>query len=85
MSTFENISSGFVGQINTGVKQPLYREWVDSWRNLYNLEYWGNNKMKAYIYIIGLVSVVALPLLVVVDCFMPILGRGPNAKKSKRE
>jgi len=82
-TTFQNISGQFIAEIVSGVKIPLYARWVEAYHNLNNFEYWGNNKMKAYIYIIGLVSIIFLPLIVLVDCFYPLLGRGPHATKKK--
>jgi Mg2+ and Co2+ transporter CorA len=43
------------------------------------MEYWINNKMKAYIYAIGLISMIFLPLIVIADCFFPLLGKSPSA------
>lgn len=84
---FKHISDTFVREINNGTKLPLYAKWQDCPHNLWNLEYWVNNKMKAYIYIIGLISIIVLPFIILVDCFFPLLGRGPNSqrKKSKQE
>lgn len=78
---FHNISEQFITEINTGVKLPLYSEWKDAYKNLWNLEYWNNNKMKAYIYIIGLLSVIFLPFIILLDFFVPLLGRGPHKIK----
>ena len=80
---FRNISESFVTMINEGLKKPLYAKWIDSYRNLENYEYWWNNKMKSYIYIIGLVSVTLLPIILLVDCFFPLLGRGTHIRKPK--
>ncbi len=35
-------------------------------------------------YVIGLISITSLPILVIVDCIKPILGRGPNEKPRKK-
>ena len=50
--------------------------------NLLNVEYWRNNLLKSYIYLIGIITAVLLPIALIVDTFVfPILGRGPHAKK----
>jgi hypothetical protein len=82
-TNFHNISEQFVAEINQGQKLPMYAQWHQSYHNLWNLEYWVNNKMKAYIYIIGLISICILPLIVIVDCFFPLMGRGPYGKKKE--
>ena len=69
--------------INQGEKLALYGRWQESYKNIWNLEYWYHNKMKAYIYAIGLISVVFLPLVIIMDCFFPLLGRSPNSKPKK--
>jgi hypothetical protein len=80
-SNFKNISEGFLTKINTGQKRELYTRWIDSLKNIPNLEYWSNNLLKSYIYFVGLFSATIIPIFLIVDCFKPLLGRGPNAKK----
>ena len=80
--TFANISETFITCINQGQKLPLYANWLESYHNLYNLEHWYNNKMKAYIYLIGLFSIIFLPIFILIDCFYPLLGRGPHHKRA---
>ena len=69
--------------INSGEKRPLYSSWLDAPRNLLNAEHWLNNMMKAYMYAIGLLSLVVLPFITLIDCFFPVMGRGPNAKRKR--
>ena len=57
--------------------------WLEAYNNLVNYEHWWNNKMKGYIYAIGLTSLCFLPLIILVDCFFPLLGRGPHAKRKQ--
>ena len=71
--------------INNGTKQPLYSAWLDAPRNLLNFEHWLNNMMKGYMYAIGLISLVVLPFIIVIDCFFPVMGRGPNAKRRPKK
>ena len=59
--------------------------WLEGYKNFYNLEHWLNNKMKGYIYAIGLTSLVFLPLIILIDCFKPLLGRGPHAQQKKKK
>jgi hypothetical protein len=40
--------------------------------------------MKGFIYINGFTAVFLLPIIIFVDFFMPVLGRGPNAASSKK-
>lgn len=82
-STFATISEDFVKSINSGAKRPLYSSWLDAPRNLLNAEHWLNNMMKAYMYAIGLISLLVLPFITIIDCFFPVMGRGPNAKKRR--
>lgn len=84
-TNFANISEQLVVGVNTGTKLPLYSHWVDALLNVKNLEHWANNKMKAYIYVIGLSSMVIIPLIVLVDCFVPVLGRGPRQQKREKQ
>lgn len=84
-STFKTISEDFVKGINTGTKLPLYSSWLDAPKNLLNYEHWLNNMMKTYMYAIGLISVFILPFIIVIDCFFPVMGRGPNAKKREKK
>ena len=49
--------------------------------NVRNIEYWKNNLLKAYIYFIGLTAVIAIPIILVIDCIKPILGRGPHSDR----
>jgi len=37
--------------------------------------------LKGYIYAIGIFSSIMIPIFLIIDCFKPILGRGPHAKK----
>jgi hypothetical protein len=83
-TTFKDISENFLAGIKSGEKQPLYMKWLECYKNLVNFEHWWNNKMKGYIYAIGLTSLCFLPLIIIVDCFYPLLGRGPHAKKKDR-
>lgn len=78
---FKNISDELVASINQGRKKELYGHWYHSYKNLMNFEFWINNKMKAYMYFLGIVTISFLPLAVLVDFFVPLLGRGPHSKK----
>mmetsp|Transcript_11254 Transcript_11254/g.11300 ORF Transcript_11254/g.11300 Transcript_11254/m.11300 type:complete len:136 (-) Transcript_11254:15-422(-) len=80
-ANFPNISQQFVQAINTGQKQPLYANWADAHKTVMNLEHLLHNKIKIYIYGIGALSCVLIPIGLVVDCWKPLLGRGPRAKK----
>jgi len=83
-STFKDISETFLAQVTSGEKRPLFMSWLEAYQNLANLEHWWNNKMKGYIYAIGITSLCFLPLIIIVDCFYPLLGRGPHAKRKKQ-
>lgn len=48
-----------------------------------NIEHWMNNLNKAYIYSVGITSAIVIPALLLIDCFVPILGRSPNAKRKR--
>jgi hypothetical protein len=81
-SNFKVISEDFITAINKGEKQPLYGKWVDSIKNIPNLEYWKNHLLKSYIYSIGLIALIFLPIILFVDIFLfPVLGRGPRSSK----
>lgn len=82
-STFVDISEGFLALVKSEEKKPLYMSWFEAYKNLANFEHWWNNKMKGYIYAIGITSLSFLPLIILVDCFFPLLGRGPHAKKKR--
>lgn len=82
-SNFKDLSEGLLTKINLGEKKELYTRWIDSYKNIANLEYWMNNLLKSYIYFVGLFSGVLIPLFLIVDCFKPLLGRGPHAKKKE--
>ena len=83
-TTFKDISVDFLAAIKSGEKKPLYMAWTECYQNLFNFEHWWNNKMKGYIYAIGLTSLCFLPFIIIVDCFYPLLGRGPHSKKKQR-
>ncbi len=83
-TTFKELSENFLAAIKSGEKKPLYMTWREGYNNLLNFEHWWNNKMKGYIYAIGLTSLCFLPLIIIADCFFPLLGRGPHAKKKPR-
>ena len=57
----------------------MYAKWIDGYKNVVNIEYWINNLLKSYIYIVGILSLFVIPLMLIIDCFKPILGRGPNS------
>ena len=81
---FPALSTEFLEKIENGEKVPLHMRWSDAYKNLKNIEYWLNNKVKAYIYSIGILSISIIPWIILIDCYKPILGRGPFAKL-KRE
>jgi hypothetical protein len=83
-ANFRRISEDLISGFNNGTKIPLYAYWIDSYKNLMNFEHWNNNRLKAYMYAIGLVTVAVLPWIVLVDFFFPIFGRGPNSHPKKR-
>lgn len=74
-----------ISKIKSGEKLPLYAKWKDCYNNIMNLEHWINNKLKAYMYFIGLISVTILPFVILIDCFFPIFGRGPSSKKKEED
>jgi hypothetical protein len=40
--------------------------------------------MKGYMYALGLSTVAVLPFIAIVDCFYPVLGRGPLDPRNKK-
>lgn len=82
---FQRLSEEFMNSIKTNEKLPLYSNPWEFYKNIGNIEYWMNNLLKAYIYSIGMVSVVVIPTFIVIDCFFPILGRSPAARKRRTE
>ncbi|CDW71844.1 UNKNOWN [Stylonychia lemnae] len=80
---FKNISDNLIAAVNLGEKSPLYSFWKDCYLNLVNIEHWNNNRLKGYMYFLGVISTVVLPFAVLLDCFFPIFGRGPHARKKK--
>ena len=64
---------------------PLFAQWTTCYKNVYNIEYWSNNLLKMYIFSIGLFSIVFLPLIIIIDCFYPLLGMGPNYHGNKQK
>ena len=70
-------------EINQKRKMVMYSHWNDRYLNLLNYEHWMNNLMKAYMYMMGVLAVIFIPILLLIDCFVPILGRGPHAERKR--
>jgi fumarate reductase subunit D len=44
-----------------------------------------NNLLSGYMYAIGLVSAIIIPLVLLIDGFIkPVMGVGPNSKRKKK-
>lgn len=84
-TNFNQLSAVLISEINNKTKSPLYSFWVDSLKNCLNFEHWNNNRLKSYMYVIGLTTVAILPFIVLIDCFFPVFGRGPNSKRKTEE
>ena len=84
-ANFFNISEGLMIEINQMRKMVMYSHWNDRYLNLLNYEHWMNNLMKAYMYMMGVLAVIFIPILLLIDCFVPILGRGPHAERKRAE
>jgi len=73
--------SDFIKSIESEQKLPLSASWLHAYKNLLNLEHWSHNLIKGYVYLLGLLSAVLIPLALLFDLFIPIMGRSPAKKK----